>query len=150
MSLFYPVGCNYPCLYHQAHTGRIASVLEMTSSGCWAGMGWSRVHLVHYYSRKTAFNAFSSFSWGQLSVHLPWPGQFPTIRAPLPLSSRTEGAPARPVEARPGLRQTQVSSEGMSKGCDSPEKLRYLRSAKGSLRSPVLCVCQGSNGWNSL
>lgn len=58
----------------------MASVLEMTSSG--AGQEWngSRVHLVHYYPRKTVTMP-SSFSWGQLSVHLLWPGQFPfTIR----------------------------------------------------------------------
>lgn len=39
MSSFYPAGCDYPCLYHQAHTGRVASVLEMTPLGCWAAVG---------------------------------------------------------------------------------------------------------------
>ena len=152
--LYYHCGLRYlyfiqwviicPCLYYQAHIGPTASVLKMTASGCWTGVEWSRVHLIDYYPRNTSFNAFSSFSRGQLSVHLPWPGQCPTIPAPLPLSSRMEGAPAHPVEARPGLRQTQVSSEGISEGCDSPGKLCYLRSVKGSLKAIACCACQGS------
>lgn len=117
---FYQFGLGYlysirwviiqPCLSYHAHIDPIVFILKMTSLGWWAGMGWCHVHLVPYCLRKKSFNTFFSFSWEQLSIHLLWPGQLPSIQTQLPLSNRMEGATVLPVKVLRGLRQTQVSS----------------------------------------
>lgn len=97
--LYYHCGLRYlyfiqwviicPCLYYQAHIGPTASVLKMTASGCWTGVEWSRVHLVHYYQERRHLmpslpspgGSYQSTSRGwdsvlQFQLHFPWAAEW--------------------------------------------------------------------------